>query len=69
MISDSNFAKLLQEVRQMKKTLKMLIGLALVILGVYLMILWQFFVWTLIKGGLGLFIILIGLITMAVAGE
>jgi len=47
----------------------MLIGLALVILGVYLMILWQFFVWTLIKGGLGLFIILIGLITMAVAGE
>ena len=53
----------------MKKTLKMLIGLALVILGVYLMILWQFFVWTLIKGGLGLFIILIGLITMAVAGE
>lgn len=53
----------------MTRLLKILLGVVLIVLGGYLIYLWQFYVFTLIKGGLGLFLILVGLITLAVAGE
>lgn len=53
----------------MGKIIKMLLGIILIVVGAYLTYFWWFFVLTLIKGGVGIFLILVGLITIAVAGE
>lgn len=53
----------------MGKVLKIILGAALVILGLGLVYLFRFDVLTLIQGSLGLFLILAGLICFAIASE
>ncbi|MFA6170055.1 MAG: hypothetical protein WCW67_00940 [Candidatus Margulisiibacteriota bacterium] len=51
------------------KIIKSLIGLALVILGAWLVYLWRVDLLTLIRGGLGLFLVLCGLIAFALIAD
>lgn len=52
-----------------KTVLKALLGVALLIVGLALVVAWKRELLTLIKGGLGLFFILAGAITLAIAKE
>ncbi len=52
-----------------KTLLKYLLGIALVVAGVWLVWAWREQLLMLIKGGLGLFLILAGAITIAIAKE
>jgi hypothetical protein len=51
------------------KLLKVLIGLVLVVLGAYLIYLWGADLLVLIRGGLGLVLILCGLIAFALVAD
>lgn len=51
------------------KIIKALIGVALVILGAWLVYLWRADLLTLIRGGLGLFLVLCGLIAFALIAD
>ncbi len=53
----------------LKTTLKYILGIVLVGLGIWAVIGWWQFVWQLIKGCLGIFLILAGAITIAIAKE
>ena len=52
-----------------KGILKIIIGLALVVVGIVLVIYWIVPLLTLIKGCVGLFLIMAGAITIAIAKE
>jgi uncharacterized membrane protein YiaA len=52
-----------------KTLLKYLLGIALVVVGLWLVWVWCSDLLVLIKGGLGLFLILAGAITIAIAKE
>ncbi|MFA5034671.1 MAG: hypothetical protein WC500_02705 [Candidatus Margulisiibacteriota bacterium] len=51
------------------KIIKALIGVALVILGAWLVYLWRADLLTLIRGGLGLFLVLCGMIAFALIAD
>ena len=55
--------------KALKTLLKFIIGIVLIVLGGYLIYLWKDAVLTLIKGCLGGFLILVGLIFLAIAKE
>lgn len=50
----------------LSKAIKVIIGLALVVLGIYLIWLWWGDVLTMIRGGLGLVLIMAGLVFFAI---
>jgi hypothetical protein len=52
-----------------KTMLKVLLGIALLLVGLWLLLVWKQDLFVLIKGGMGLFLILAGLITLAIAKE
>lgn len=52
-----------------KTVLKVVLGLVLLALGAYLILRWKWDIWTLIKGCAGPFLILAGVITLAIAKE
>jgi len=52
-----------------KTAIKFIIGLALIIIGGYSIYLWRDSVLVLIKGCLGAFLILVGLVFLAIAKE
>lgn len=52
-----------------KTIFKVLLGIALLIVGLVLVVAWKGELLVLIKGGLGLFLILAGAITLAIAKE
>lgn len=52
-----------------KTILKVLLGIALLLIGLWLVWQWKRDLLVLIKGGLGLFLILAGVITLAIAKE
>ncbi|OPX30523.1 MAG: hypothetical protein B1H08_01405 [Candidatus Omnitrophica bacterium 4484_171] len=52
-----------------KTVMKIAIGVILVILGVWAVFGWWSFLWDVIKGCIGLFLILAGVITIAIAKE
>lgn len=52
-----------------KTVLKVLLGVALLVVGLILVVAWKRELLVLIKGGLGLFFILAGAITLAIAKE
>jgi len=52
-----------------KTAMKIAIGVILVILGVWAVFGWLPYLWTVIKGCIGLFLILAGVITIAIAKE
>ncbi|MEW5758866.1 MAG: hypothetical protein AB1755_05320 [Candidatus Omnitrophota bacterium] len=52
-----------------KTILKVILGAILVILGIWLVIAWRFDLLIVIKGCLGLFLILAGAITLAIAKD
>ncbi len=52
-----------------KTLLKYLLGIALVVVGLWLVWLWRNDLLMLVRGGLGLFLILAGAITIAIAKE
>lgn len=52
-----------------KTLLKYLLGIALVVVGVWLVWVWRNDLLVLVRGGLGLFLILAGAITIAIAKE
>ena len=51
------------------KIIKVIIGLALIFLGAWTVYLWRSDLIILIKGGLGLFLILVGLIALALVAD
>ncbi len=53
----------------LKTVLKVIIGLAFLALGVYLIIRWKVQLFNVIKGCVGLFLIMVGAITVAIAKE
>lgn len=52
-----------------KTVLKVVLGLVLLVLGAYLIVRWKWDIWTLIKGCAGPFLILAGVIALAIAKE
>lgn len=54
---------------KVKMILKMLLGIALVIVGIGLVWIWRQDVLALIRGGIGLVVILAGIIAIAIARE
>lgn len=52
-----------------KTMLKVLLGIALLLVGLWLLWAWKSDLLILIRGGIGLFLILAGLITLAIAKE
>lgn len=52
-----------------KTVLKVLLGVALIAVGGYLVFRWWWHLIHLVQGGLGLFLILAGVITLAIAKE
>ncbi|MDD4178779.1 MAG: hypothetical protein PHH14_01855 [Candidatus Margulisbacteria bacterium] len=51
------------------KLVKLLIGLALIALGAWTVVLWWGDIMTLVRGGIGLFLILCGLIAFALIAD
>ena len=49
--------------------LKVILGLAFLALGVGAIVVWKQDLWTVVKGCIGLFLILAGVITLAIAKE
>ena len=58
-----------KETKSSKSTVKVIIGIVLVILGLLLVVVWWGHIWGLFKGCLGLFLILSGAVTLAIAKE
>ncbi len=67
-----------EEVKEVEKTdggkavktlMKVVLGLVLLAVGIALVWAWRADLWILIRGGLGLFLILAGVITLAIAKE
>ena len=52
-----------------KTVLKMILGVVLIALGVVAVVVWWQDLLNLIKGGIGLFLVLVGLITIAIARD
>jgi len=52
-----------------KTLLKILIGVVLIAIGLVLVIIWWPYLWGLVQGCLGLFLIMAGAITIAIAKE
>ncbi len=52
-----------------KSLVKVIVGIVLVALGLLLVIAWWSDLWTLVRGFLGLFLILAGAVTIAIAKE
>ena len=52
-----------------KTVVKVILGIGLLVLGVWLLWLWRWDVWTIIKGFMGLAVILAGVISLAIAKE
>jgi len=52
-----------------KTVAKVILGIGLLVLGVWLVWLWRWDVWTVIKGFMGLAVILAGVISLAIAKE
>lgn len=55
--------------KAVKTLLKVILGLALLAVGIALVWAWRADLWILIRGGLGLFLVLAGVITLAIAKE
>lgn len=55
--------------KAVKTLLKVLLGIVLLGVGLYLIVRWRWDLLALIKGSLGLFLILAGAITLAIAKE
>lgn len=53
----------------LKTTLKIILGVILILLGLGLIWIWRLPLWTVIRGCLGPFLILAGVITLAIAKE
>jgi len=54
---------------KLKSLLKIILGIALIFLGLLGVIIWRYSLWTVFKGCIGLFLILAGAITIAIAKE
>lgn len=52
-----------------KTAIKLILGVALLVLGAWLVWFWRWEVWTIIKGFLGMAVILAGVISLAIAKE
>ena len=52
-----------------KTILKFILGIAFVVIGILLAVHWWIYLWNLIKGCAGLFLVLVGLITIAIAKD